>query len=53
MVGDIVSDARWFEVDLDIRAAVDHFEKSIVLRQKGKTTIDPPADENRGDGEAM
>ena len=47
-----MSDARWFEVDLDIRAAVDHFEKSIVLHQKGKTTIDPPADENRGDGEA-
>jgi hypothetical protein len=35
VVGDIVSDARWFEVDLDIRAAVDHFEKSIVLHQKG------------------
>ena len=48
-----MSDARWFEVDLDIRAAVDHFEKSIVLRQKGKTTIDPPTGENRGDGEAM
>ena len=32
-----MSDARWFEVDLDIRAAVDHFEKSIVLHQKGKT----------------
>ena len=47
-----MSDARWLEVDLDIRAAVDHFEKSIVLHQKGKTTIDPPADENRGDGEA-
>src|SRR5271156_2927219 len=33
VVGDIVSDARWFEVDLDIRAAVDHFEKSIVLHR--------------------
>ena len=35
MVGAIVNDARWFEVDLDIRAAVDHFEKSIVLHEKG------------------
>ena len=34
-VGVIVNDARWFEVDLDIRAAVDHFEKSIVLHREG------------------
>jgi hypothetical protein len=31
-----VSDARWFEADLDVRAAVDHFEKSIRLHEKGR-----------------
>ena len=31
-----MSDARWFEADLDVRAAVDHFEKSIRLHEKGR-----------------
>jgi hypothetical protein len=30
-----VSDARWFEVDADIEAAINHFQKSIMLHQKG------------------
>jgi hypothetical protein len=30
-----VSDARWFEVYADIEAAIDHFQKSIMLHQKG------------------
>jgi len=30
-----VSDAKWFEVDADIEAAINHFQKSITLHQKG------------------
>ena len=30
-----MSDARWFEVDADIAAAIGHFEKSVALYDKG------------------
>jgi hypothetical protein len=34
-IGAAVSDARWFEVDADIDAAVRHFRKSVELFRKG------------------
>jgi HepT-like protein len=30
-----VSDGRWFDVDADIRAAVEHFERSVELDREG------------------
>ena len=30
-----MTDARWFEVDSDVTAAIGHFEKSILLYRKG------------------
>ncbi len=30
-----MSDARWFEVEADIAAAISHFEKSVALYDKG------------------
>ncbi len=30
-----MTDARWFEIDADIAAAIGHFEKSVALHDKG------------------
>jgi hypothetical protein len=30
-----VSDGRWFDIDADVRAAVDHFRRSVELHEQG------------------
>jgi hypothetical protein len=30
-----VSDGRWFDIDADVRAAVDHFRRSVELHSEG------------------